>query len=58
MIGPGQNLHQGGFSRPIFAQQGYDFTGVYLKVYVAKRLHAWETLGNPDYPQYRFFFQK
>ena len=42
----GENVHQGGFARTVFAQQGVDFTGANLQVYVRQGVDTAEGFGN------------
>ena len=45
-IDAAQNVHQRGFTRPVFSHQGMDLAFFHLQIYVVKGLDAGESFGN------------
>ena len=44
LINTGENFHEGGFARPIFAHQGQHFTGMKVKLCLTQSMHAGKPL--------------
>ncbi len=45
--GPGQYLDQGGFARPILAQQGMNLAAAQVEIHIVQRAMAAENLDDP-----------
>ena len=57
LIDTGQNVHERAFPRPVFTQQGMNFTRPHIEIDLVKRTDPWEVFGNPPGMQDRFRYR-